>query len=99
MYIHGGDIYRNSIDKDYSVSINPLEWPDALRESILSAVSDVGLMQTYPDLLNERLRGVIAKYCHATPDRIVCGNGASELIMAVCALYSGGKVLRAMRGH
>lgn len=36
--MHGGDIYRNCVELDFSVSINPLPVPQSVKEALLSAV-------------------------------------------------------------
>lgn len=86
MYIHGGDIYRNKVEKDFSVSINPYEWTDELRADIVRVMQDESLIYTYPDALHERLSEAVAAYEDVKPCLVVCGGGASELISAVCRL-------------
>ena len=44
--LHGGDIYRNQVKEDYSVNLNPLGVPDAVRQALRDAVNEC--MQ-YPD--------------------------------------------------
>ena len=78
--IHGGDLYRNKIKYDFSVSINPLKIPkeitDVLRES-------VDLAGCYPDYHQAGLREALSR-AHSIPaENILMGNGASELLMAV----------------
>lgn len=86
MYIHGGDIYRNKVNKDHSVSINPYEWTHELRGEIERVMCDQSLICTYPDALNERLTEAVASYEDTDTDLVVCAGGASELISAVCML-------------
>ncbi len=78
--IHGGDIYRNKIKYDFSVSINPLKIPkeitDALRES-------VNLAGCYPDYQQAGLREALSRAHNIPAENILTGNGASELLMAV----------------
>lgn len=83
-YIHGGDIYRNDIKADHSVSINPCKWPKDLDDKIRSILSDECLVYTYPDAFNEDLKRMIAQYEHTEAKNVVCGNGASEIISAIC---------------
>ncbi|SFH53647.1 histidinol-phosphate aminotransferase [Pseudobutyrivibrio sp. OR37] len=79
--MHGGDIYRNSIHFDFSVNTNPLGVPSevqwVLTEAALHAVR-------YPDISHERLIGETAKIFDVLEDMVVYGNGASEIIMAIC---------------
>ena len=78
--IHGGDIYRNKIEYDFSVSINPLKIPkeitDALRES-------VNLAGYYPDYHQSDLRETLSHAYNIPSGNILMGNGASELLMTV----------------
>ena len=79
--MHGGDVYRNQVHMDFSVNVNPLGIPrsvkDAMEQGILEA-------QRYPDALCEKLRAWLADRFGIPSDQILCGNGASELIMAIC---------------
>ncbi len=93
MYIHGGDIYRNKVEKDFSVSINPYEWTDELRADIVRVMQDESLIYTYPDALNARLTDEAASYEDTIAELVVCAGGASELISAVCMLQRDSAVL------
>ena len=77
--LHGGDVYRNDVRLDFSVNLNPALMParvtDAMRDGILE-------IHQYPDPSQQLLREKISKPEGMSPDRIVCGNGASELLMA-----------------
>ncbi len=77
---HGGDIYRNKVVMDYSVNLNFRPVP----EEIMAAARE-GLMHTdqYPDPLQQKLRTAIAKMTGTDMSQVVCGCGASELIMAI----------------
>ena len=77
---HGGDIYRNAVGMDFSTSVNPYPLPENVALAMQKALERAG---QYPDLRQERLRNAVAKRYGITPDQIVCGNGASELLMAV----------------
>lgn len=77
---HGGDIYRNKVDIDFSVSINPYPLPQSIVGAMENALERAG---QYPDLRQERLRSALAEHYGILPEQIVCGNGASELLMAV----------------
>lgn len=93
--IHGGNIYdkniyNKEITLDYSVNINPLGMPQEVCNAI---TQDIGGYQTYPDIKYTALRNAIACKESINTDNIykvninakniLCGNGASELIMAV----------------
>ena len=78
---HGGDVYRNRIDLDYSVSINRLPLPETV---VRAAEQSIRRLDLYPDIDSQKLTEAIAAYEHEDPSDIICGNGASELFMAVC---------------
>lgn len=78
--IHGGDVYRNRVALDFSVNINPLGVPEGVKEALHRAAE---LCSSYPDIHAEALRRAIAGMHRLPEDRIVCGNGASELFMAI----------------
>ncbi len=78
--IHGGDIYRNRIQHDFSVNINPLGMPLHVREAIRDAAD---LCEYYPDIRAEELRGAIGSVYGVLPEQILVGNGSSELLIAV----------------
>lgn len=76
-YQHGGDIYTNSVDMDYSANLNPLGLPDGVREVLHSAINT---SSCYPDSRCTALRLGLSRL-HGVPARsIICGNGAAELI-------------------
>ena len=77
--VHGGDVYRNRVLLDYSVNLNPLAMPGSVTEASLSGL---GEMYQYPDPYQVELRKAIGCYEGIDSGNIVCGNGASELIMA-----------------
>lgn len=77
---HGGDIYRHEVEVDFSVNVNPLGMPERVREALLCAVDHSG---TYPEPGNHTLGRAIGHSKGVPEQWIVCGNGASELLMAV----------------
>lgn len=91
---HGGEIKEN-IKYDFSVNINPLGMPDYVRE-ILKKVGESKeeanfpekIFCRYPDRFCKELREKIAGLESLKEEEILCGNGASELIMAICAYQS-----------
>ena len=78
--VHGGDVYRNEVRLDFSVNLNPLSIP----AEVVHALAD-GLLQIhqYPDPYQQMLRAEIARCEKVRSENIICGNGASELLMAV----------------
>lgn len=83
--IHGGDIYRNRVKLDFSVNINPFGIPEPVKEKLHQAVTDCTL---YPDMECEQLRDAISKKTGIDKNYILCGNGASELFMAITRALS-----------
>lgn len=45
--IHGGDIYNNKVNMDFSVNINPLGIPYSVKEAMSDALS---YADRYPDM-------------------------------------------------
>lgn len=82
---HGGDIYGNkNIELDFSVNLSPIGPPrEVVRE--IRSISDDGLQKlimSYPDPSYRELRHALARKLESPEEWIVCGNGASELLMA-----------------
>ena len=87
---HGGDIYRNKVNMDFSVNLNPL----GPQEEILNAVrNSIGMVSKYPDLEQEGLREILATALGLNRNYVFAGNGASELIMAVVRAVKPRKAL------
>mgnify|MGYP002770592898 FL=1 len=88
--MHGGDIYRQQVTYDFSVNINPIGLPDAVRH-VMENSGDLAMQ--YPDLQCQKLRIKLADCLGIRPEQILCGNGASELILAVCHMLRPQKAL------
>lgn len=78
--IHGGDIYRNQVDMDFSVNVNPLGIPKAVEYALHEAV---GCCSAYPDIGAEKLKQAISGMLAVPEEYLLFGNGASELFMAI----------------
>lgn len=78
--MHGGNIYGNEIEYDFSVNLNPLGPPDAAREALAEALNHV---EEYPDPEYRELRRALANYRQLAEEQLVLGNGASELISGI----------------
>lgn len=82
-HLHGGDIYRNQGCIDFSASVNPLRTPEGVKQAVIRAAEHLA---EYPDPEQEALRAAIARVEGVSDkERIVCGNGAAELIWLICA--------------
>ena len=82
-YEHGGDIYGDRpIRLDFSVNTNPLGMPEAVQQ----AIGNGGVEDSrYPDPYCRRLRSALSTRYGVAAEHILCGNGASDLIMRLCA--------------
>ncbi len=87
---HGGDCYRNQVTLDYSINVNPLGIPESLKEVLQTSIQK---LEAYPDLHYQKLREGLAKMYHKEAGQVICGNGASELLMAVVHAFQPEKVL------
>ncbi len=79
---HGGDIYRNRVDDDFSVSVNPLGMPEG---SLRAAAEALRFCGCYPDPRGEALTKAIARAEGAAQEQVILGNGAAELLYALCS--------------
>jgi histidinol-phosphate aminotransferase len=82
--MHGGTDSMPDPRYDFSSNANPLG-PCA---SVLAAVRKADVTR-YPDLTYTRLRATLATYHRTTPERIVVGAGASELILRLISCVDG----------
>ncbi len=78
---HGGDIYSKNITLDFSASVNPYGTPPSVLDAITSSLRNIG---HYPDPGCQELIRSIGTYESVSPEFILCGNGAAELIYAFC---------------
>ncbi len=78
--IHGGDIYRNRVNIDFSVNSNPLGVPEDVKKSLQRAV---GRCQEYPDMEASKLKQAVSNMLRIPGEYLVFGNGASELFMGI----------------
>ena len=56
-YQHGGDVYSNQVDMDYSANISPLGLPETVFQAAVSALAHCG---NYPDSQCRELRKALA---------------------------------------
>ena len=78
--MHGGNIYGNEIEYDFSVNLNPLGPPELVRDALAAALNHV---EEYPDPEYRELRRGLANYWQLAKEQLVPGNGASELILGI----------------
>lgn len=92
-YQHGGDIYSQDIDIDYSANLSPLGLPDGVKERLSACLED-GTCCVYPDSRCQKLVSALSGH-HGVPESwIICGNGAADLIFGLaCAGGREGRCL------
>ena len=98
--IHGGDIYNNKVNMDFSVNINPLGIPHSVKEAMSDALS---YADRYPDMACSGLKKAISEYftqqgCSIQSEDVIPGNGASELFMAIAHAIKPKKAVRPAPG-
>ena len=74
---HGGDIYKNRVRYDFSANINPAGMPEAVKDALIRSAERASV---YPDPYCTALREAVGAAEGISPDRILCGCGAAELI-------------------
>ena len=74
--IHGGDIYRNRIQIDFSVNINPLGIPEEVKDALHQAVD---VCMQYPDMEAEQLKEALSRKFCLPKTYFLPGNGASGI--------------------
>ena len=92
--MHGGDIYNNSVDMDFSVNLNP--YPKFIKdEAAIKRAIDEGIKAAvnYPDIRQAGVRRVIAESEGIPASCVYAGSGASELLMAVTSMIKPKKAL------
>lgn len=87
---HGGDIYSNKVNIDFSVNLNPMGVPLEVKNSLISAMNNIS---NYPDITHKGLRESLADLYNISVNQVAAGNGASELIMAIVRAINPRKVL------
>lgn len=81
-YLHGGDVYRHSVEYDFSVNINPLGMPKACADAAKRGIDLSGTQ--YPDWKGEALCEKLSGKTGVGREQIILGNGAAELVYALC---------------
>ncbi|MFA5658801.1 MAG: threonine-phosphate decarboxylase [Oscillospiraceae bacterium] len=89
-YRHGGDVYSNIIDYDFSANINPLGLPENVRKTLFSSVDS---FSAYPDPECRELVKAISCLENIPPEKILCGNGAADLIFRIVFAVKPSKAL------
>ena len=78
---HGGDIYDKGRELlDFSSNVNFLGLPAGVKKAL---VDNIDIYDRYPDPQNRELLQALADYYSINADKIVCGNGAADLIYRI----------------
>lgn len=84
LFKHGGEYQKeDNIKIDFSVNINPLGIPEGVKR-VLAELLTNGELSSYPDRESRALKKAIAEKENVDISNVLLGNGASELIMAIC---------------
>ncbi len=78
---HGGDIYSQPIQLDFSANTNPYGTPQGVIHAVQECLTHI---DCYPDPYCRALVQAISEYEQVPKSHILCGNGAAELIYAYC---------------
>jgi len=98
MEMHGGDIYSLSESLrvperriiDFSASINPLGISNKIKAELRSYLK---FLHHYPDSECRRLKRHISRHIDIDENRIICGNGSTELIYLIVRALKPERVL------
>lgn len=89
-HIHGGNIYKYGKILDFSANLNPLGMPEKVKEA---ARESIDAAEHYPDPDCQGLREALGEKERILADKIICGNGAAELIFLLAAALKPEKAL------
>ncbi|MCL6576469.1 MAG: threonine-phosphate decarboxylase CobD [Kyrpidia sp.] len=95
---HGGNVreYRERWGgdpedlADFSANINPLGPPESVRSAMRAALEEV---HRYPDPRQEGFRRQVAERWGMSPDAVIVGNGAAELIFLLMFAWRPRRIL------
>lgn len=88
--LHGGEVYDKEIELDFSVSLNPYGCPDEVKEALAGAICDI---DKYPDMDQRKFREAVARAEKLSPENVIGGNGASDLLAAIVNMIRPSKAL------
>lgn len=81
MNTHGGDVYEENIDVDFSANSNAYGVPPDVLNQLQNSLPQIS---QYPDPYCRELIQALSEYENLPAKYILCGNGAAELIYAFC---------------
>lgn len=77
---HGGNTFEQDIIYDFSANLNPLGMPESVKNALEKSISQ---WEKYPDPFCRKLVKKLSEYENFPPEKIVCGNGAADLIFRI----------------
>lgn len=88
---HGGDVWSHpGVTLDFSVNLNPLGMPEGARRALLTHLD---AFARYPDPYCRALCAALAARHGVDDAHILCGNGAADLLLRICACFKPRTVL------
>ena len=87
---HGGNIFVNSVQYDFSANLNPLGLPESVRQAVFD---NSDLWEHYPDPYCTELRKAISEQENYPAEKIICGNGADDLLYRIVQAFHPEKAL------
>ena len=93
--MHGGDWasfekQNGYMPLDFSANISPLGVPESVKTALMRAAGEA---DRYPDPSCSVLRAAIGKAEQVSPEMILCGNGAADLIWRIASVCRNGRAL------
>ena len=88
--MHGGDCYRNEVNMDCSINVNPLGIPEEISDAMQQSLTQA---MVYPDPQCQAPFQAIGGVYQKDAACIVCGNGASDLLLAFARAFMPKKAL------
>ena len=89
-HVHGGDVYSHRDCLDFSANCNPLGTPENVRKAVCDSLDHI---KEYPQVGYRPLKEAIGQYEDVSPEHIICGNGAAELVFSLCQAVRPKKAL------
>lgn len=77
---HGGSAFGCDILYDFSANLNPLGMPENVKEKLLQNIDE---WEKYPDHFCRKLTKKLSEKLNLPAEKIVCGNGAADLIYRI----------------
>lgn len=87
---HGGNGDLLGAELDFSANINPLGMPESVKKAVISLAD---CWENYPDPYCTRLREKLSEHENISAEKIVCGNGADDLIYRVASAFKPERAL------